>query len=313
MQVAITIGQKGSGNVIVPVTNLTKRTKELALTVTSAVTGWTVVRAVGIAYADSAGAWRLAFNVMGTVSSASLSNVSATLAGFVFKNVGYQTITAVDITTAGAGWRGYASPGASILVMDRTSAITIASVSMSGDVELDAEPTWASVGAYTALTALEGVANIAAYIPFGQAGMPGEEKIEYAPSEVYTTSTAVFDWSGSNVTLGVGTWDLTMSVNYALRIDSGTGALYGFLYIRDTSNNTIPYSKVLVQSDFQGSGIRTLLGVVQLTKRVVLTSSTSYKISMDSPSTTGSAYMYIKGGNSSAITTTSLRAVRIAP
>jgi len=298
-----TIGQK-PGNVIVPVTSLMKSTKEVTLTVTSAQVVWTTTRAVGIFYADSAGVWRLRFNISGTLNSATLTSLKITIPNVTFKSTEIQAVLGY-LGSSGVPGRAYTN---SSDIYIESASQTTTSAFVSGDVELNAEPT-----TYTTAANLEGVGNLAAYIPFGQAGMPGEEKIEYAPSEVYTSSTSVFDWSGSNVTLGVGTWDLTMSVNYALRIDSGTGALYGFLYIRDTSNNTIPYSKVLVQSDFQGSGIRTLLGVVQLTKRVVLTSSTSYKISMDSPSTTGSAYMYIKGGNSSAITTTSLRAVRIAP
>ena len=160
----MTTGYIGSptGNTIVPVSNFTKQTKEIALTVTSAQAGWATTRAVGIFYADSLGNWRLRFNIKGTFTSAVLTTIVASIGGVAFKSGFTQSIS---------GWWGagffqdaYASGATGTIALDMPNSsgggVTVSYVYFSGDVELDSEPT-----TYTIAANMEGNVNVAAYFP----------------------------------------------------------------------------------------------------------------------------------------------------
>jgi len=144
------------GNVIVPITAFTQRTKQLPLTVTSALTAWSTARAVGIFYADSAGVWRLAFNITGTFTSSGISAATITVTGVTFG----ASAQAVDgIVNAGLSSYAYTGASASTLNLAFSSSSPTA-LQISGDVELASNPT-----TYTTAANLEGNANVAAYFP----------------------------------------------------------------------------------------------------------------------------------------------------
>ena len=208
-----------SGSVIVPIQSFTKRTKEVTFTVTSAQAGWTTTRAVGIFYADSAGVWRLRFNCTGSFTSASVSSIIFTFSNITFKNTIYQAVTGIDNTT-NSGWRVYANPSSSSMVMDRASAITITTIMLSSDIELDAEPT-----TYTTAANLENNVNVAAYFPnvipgtsagiVPAAGLPGN----------ITGSAPAVGTIGEYIANVRSTASPNLSNNTVASIDSGNSTL----------------------------------------------------------------------------------------
>lgn len=123
-------------------------TAQTSLTVTS--TGWATTRAVGIAYADTAGVWRLKFNIVGTLTGLATDNfLQVTVSGVTFKNTTnyYQSVAVAhyDSTTIQMpGLVAFITPGGSTLqgqwygVVDRNGIW-----GFSGDVELESKPTWA--------------------------------------------------------------------------------------------------------------------------------------------------------------------------
>ena len=114
---------------------------QTTLTVTG--TNWTTTRAVGIAYADINGVWRLKFNIIGAISSVSQSSQIISIANTVFKNVS----GAIQIVTAGgvpavSMLLAYAAPNTGNIEMYHVGDTMTAYV-ISGDVELNAKPSWA--------------------------------------------------------------------------------------------------------------------------------------------------------------------------
>lgn len=107
-------------------------------------TGWTTTRAVFIPYQTSNGVWRLRFNVSGLDST---SNVDLTIAGVTFRTLAnyYQGVTAsFDGIYSG---RAFVINGTSTLRVQGGYAgtpTTFAAAYLSGDVELDSKPTWAT-------------------------------------------------------------------------------------------------------------------------------------------------------------------------
>ena len=172
----MTTGYIGSptGNVIVPISNFTQRTKEIPLTigtVTSvpATPGWTTIRAVGIFYADSAGVWRLRFNIVGTMTSQSYTIVNIPITGITSKNVAGANQTIMGAWSGnGNNQGGVIIPNSNTFTLNQTASAS-AGLTCYGDIELDSNPT-----AYTTAANLEGNVNVSAYFPnysFGTAGI----------------------------------------------------------------------------------------------------------------------------------------------
>lgn len=157
-----------SGNVIVPYMAATKRTKELALVkttdITFATTGaslgtYAIPRASVIFYADSTGNWRMRFNISLICSSGSRGDITVTFTGLVFKNVSdfkQAVCVTTDSNTAVFGW---AAPNASTINIYHATSTTD-EYNLSGDVELNAEPT-----TYTTAANMEGVVAVDVYLP----------------------------------------------------------------------------------------------------------------------------------------------------
>jgi hypothetical protein len=116
------------------------------LTVTSSASGWSTTRAVGIYYQDQDGNHRLKFNVRGTFSSTTLTDINFGLAGVTFKNVaGYNQACSGFLSAGGLGnfQQCYAAPNTDDVFLSYTSSTTATAASISGDVELESAPTWA--------------------------------------------------------------------------------------------------------------------------------------------------------------------------
>jgi hypothetical protein len=299
-----TLGNK-PGNILVPINNLMKASKDVSPTLSSTPAGWTTTLNRCVFRADSTGKWKMNFNISGTFNNT--NNPQITVSGVTFSAVGSRQ--PIDVYYAGTV--GFVIDNTGTIVADNVAGIT--QMQWSGDVSLNAEPDWAAAGLTSWAAIAENTAAIAAYIPFGQAGMPGEEKISETTSDTLVNSSSVFDWAGTSLTLGVGTWDLTMHLRYVLRLDSGTGDVYGFAYVRDTSDNLLTRTKLHLSTNFQGSGVRTMYSAATATERVVITSGTkSYKISANSPNAS-SSYMFTILGSSDPTYQTYLRAVRVTP
>jgi hypothetical protein len=116
------------------------QTPQTSLTVTG--TNWTTTRAVGVAYSDTAGIWRLRFNIRGTLS-AGTNALTLTVANTTFKTTtGGQAVAVRSGSSPAAACAGYVDSGNSSLVVESASG-TPTVYAASGDVELDSKPSWA--------------------------------------------------------------------------------------------------------------------------------------------------------------------------
>jgi hypothetical protein len=101
---------------------------------------WATGRAVLIPYQMNDGSWRMRFNLNGT--STSTTTLTLTFAGVVFKNIA-SFLQAVSISNnAAAGSSGHAVPNTA--TMDLTVGTASTAWRVSGDVELNSKPSWAS-------------------------------------------------------------------------------------------------------------------------------------------------------------------------
>lgn len=184
-----------SGNVIVPVANLQKRTKELTLVLTTDITctqtGFSVTSCKAIFYSDSSSPsnWRVKVNLNTQFNSASITDLTITFTNLVFKSTtnqaasGFYGVTALSPRCACIANTGQ--------VAISSAATTANGVAISFDVELNAEPT-----TYTVAANMEGAANVAAYIPPASATQAG--LLNYY--EEYSDTTTVPTCAGATVT-----------------------------------------------------------------------------------------------------------------
>lgn len=235
MSITGTIGSKSANNTIVPVTNLTKRTKQINLTVThtNPVWNWVTDVASGIAYADSNGKWRLTFNITG--SNAGTGNFTVYISGVIFKNgsITYQSGGATSSGTGPALW--YVTPNSNILNFVPNSG-SHTEWSANGDVELESEPSWAAAN-------MENVAGVDVYIPFGQTGSPGE----VLTARGTATSNNSTPQTACSITLTPGIWGVSVEASC-----SGNSGGYLWLCMSDQNNNSHSSREVLTNEVFQG-------------------------------------------------------------
>lgn len=153
-----------SGNVIVPVANLMKRTKQVAVAVSDP-TNWVTTESQAIFFADSNGKWWMTYHYSGY---SSVDNITAgkilTLTGITFAdvNVSGHPLAAVGSNAAAhtVNVYGYGQDNASILYIGSVADDNYNSISLNGTVRLNAEPT-----TYTTAANMEGAPSVAAYIP----------------------------------------------------------------------------------------------------------------------------------------------------
>ena len=161
-----------TGNVIVPVSNFTKKTKQLDISSAIAITGTNIAspvntRSVAIFYSDATSPtpiWRMRFNIRWTFTSANITTITTTFTGLTFKSGTYQNLSA---TFTGSAIPALSYTDGSTIVSSQASTSSTA-VILAGDVELDADPT-----AFTTAANLESNVNVAAYVPSASASSAG--------------------------------------------------------------------------------------------------------------------------------------------
>jgi hypothetical protein len=166
-----------SGNVIVPYVSTTKRTKEMDFTASGLITGagtntnsWGTFRAVAVAYADSTGKWRLNFNISGLCASTGVHTgyviTFSSTAVVVFKNTSafFQPVTPYLAINNNVGV-AYVNPNTADIYINHAS-YGESYYAVSGDVELESEPTWAAAN-------MEGVIAADVYIAPASGATPG--------------------------------------------------------------------------------------------------------------------------------------------
>lgn len=118
--------------------------KQYTLTVTG--TNWTTTRAVGIPYKTATGEWRLKFNIVGAVSSGTDNFLNLTVANITFKSGYDQAVSIFTSTRQGNSVINEAvtlSNSSTIQILRSSSASLVLTWSLSGDVELNAMPSFA--------------------------------------------------------------------------------------------------------------------------------------------------------------------------
>ena len=117
--------------------------QQYPLTVTAS--GWTTLSAKGIVYQTSDGAWRMRFNIQGSVGSSTRTSFTVTVANVTFKSgTAEQAVSAYSDASTIGGYVTYASANAGngVLQCFHASVATTA-YKYSGDVELDSRPSFA--------------------------------------------------------------------------------------------------------------------------------------------------------------------------
>jgi len=135
---------KRTGSNLVDLNRIGKTTKWLDISSSvSDSQGGTVERAEAVFYADSDGNWHMRFNISTAFASASVSAVTFTFSDLVFRSgTNHRQAVSGAMDANSEGTKAYANPGASTISVERaTSAASTTWTTISGDVELDAEPT----------------------------------------------------------------------------------------------------------------------------------------------------------------------------
>lgn len=116
-----------------------------ALTVTSSITGWATIRAMGQYYQDANGIHRMRFNINGSFTSTTLNGgTSVTISGTTFKNVtNFEQACAAFNNGTSPNSYAYCNPNTSNIAVSAISSSSAGRLGISGDVELDSRPTWA--------------------------------------------------------------------------------------------------------------------------------------------------------------------------
>lgn len=108
-----------------------RRTVEVDLSFSSTPTGWSLIKAIGLAYQTALGEWRLSFNVTATATAS--TNLAATLHG-VFSTTTWSISNAESIAIGGRAFFG----SSNITITTTSSQVNFI---VSGDVSLDSKPT----------------------------------------------------------------------------------------------------------------------------------------------------------------------------
>ena len=156
-----------NSNIIVPYTAATKRSKQVDITFTGSNLA-TILMAKAIFYADSAGAWRMRFNIAYTPTATAVSE-TITLTNISTAGLAASQVFSATNSTASQSVLYSVVSAASPAVMSVAfSATTSSNREFSGDIALGAEPT-----AYTTAANMEGVLPVSVYIPPVSSGVAG--------------------------------------------------------------------------------------------------------------------------------------------
>lgn len=185
-----------NNSTIVPYVGATKRTKQLDITVSCLQTGWSTVRAKAIFYADSSGVWRMRFNIAGSYNLASITGLTIAVTGVTFLNVSgcFQACSGF-IGATSQGVRSYVTANTGNIILEIVSASTATTAAVSGDVELNAQPT-----TYTTAANMEGVTAVEVYIAPASGGSSG--LINYYQEDDTTLTSVAWKPNGAASTIG---------------------------------------------------------------------------------------------------------------
>jgi hypothetical protein len=304
-----------NNNVFIPLTAATKRTKELTLSLSSGsnFTLDSTERAVAIFYQDSAGAWRMVFNISMTGDMASSSNWRVTINGVTFKTIAshigqlvsfaiYDASKPIDIALALSGTSSIE------WFHSGTTSVTNGQMFISGDVALNAEPTWASLGT-TAAAALEGVLPVDVYIPevtASNAGILGTGANTIAGVKTFASGIKLPTTGGTAATLDYyeeGSFTLYMHDGVP-NVTAGQTAYYVrtgkqvTLYIPEFSITSV--STVRYLSSSSSAGTKALPVVLKPARNQVVTcftyESSTYTSSVAIVSSSGNGHIDIFSG-----------------
>ena len=242
-----------NSNIIVPYTAATKRTKEVALSLSGTNYSSTSF-ASGVAFADSAGVWRISLNISANTSSSSSGTI-------VISGVSFSGSQVVASLPNGGSSSAYTANGNGTITWSSTANST--NILLSETLLLASKPTWADAN-------MEGVLPVDVYIPPASAGIAGlvnnvagntagtpilgktdgvavasgymGEKIAGSLSGSSSLTASAADWS--SITLTAGTWLVLYSVPMSYTANNGYG--YAALQITDSSNNVIQEQEKIV-------------------------------------------------------------------
>jgi len=145
-----------NSNIIVPYTAATKRTKEVALSLSGTNYSSTSF-ASGVAFADSAGVWRISLNINANTSSSSSGTI-------VISGVSFSGSQVVASLPNGGSSSAYTTNGNGTITWSSTANST--NILLSETLLLASKPTWADAN-------MEGVLPVDVYIPPASAGIAG--------------------------------------------------------------------------------------------------------------------------------------------
>lgn len=117
-----------------------------APTVTSSQAGASIARGTFVPYQTQDGAWRLKFNIGFTYTLTSVASSSVSVNGINAKNISnFNQAVSVFLNSSAAPnlTVAYASPNSNTITITSNAANTSNTIAVSGDIELNAKPTWA--------------------------------------------------------------------------------------------------------------------------------------------------------------------------
>jgi hypothetical protein len=192
------------------------RTVEHDLTFSNTPAGWSLSNAKGVAYTDSEGNWRLVFNINASMSSATSGTVD--IDGVVFGFT--QPISVLDNTSAVAS-RAWVSGSGDTVNVSFASSNT--SFSVSGDVSLSSQPTWAAANleSYPVVALFDNAGANVLGIPEADATTTGTVNTgaqTFAGSKEFQSDTT---FNGAVATTNVNIKsDSNVTTDYSLRLDN---------------------------------------------------------------------------------------------
>ena len=293
----MSLGLIGAGGAIVPISNFTQRTKQLALTLNSLPVGWATNLNTAIFYTDSLGNWRMVFNIEGSFTGGSVISLTIGITGVSFLSI--QAISGFFGGGGGVGTFQCYANGSSITIDYSGSDASASSAFFSGDVALSANPT-----TYTTSANMENVVNASAYFPnytpgnqglVPATGVPGltagsfptsgnvGEKISMnlvGFTQSSPASTTWYDDSGT-LSLTAGNWLIFANVSVFLGSVGGSGYPQISMAIRNGST---------VISSLSGNSAPTTgaAGSISLVTTIGVTTTTVIKVSCSWFAFTGS-------------------------
>lgn len=283
------LGQKG-GNAVVPHDpNIARRTDWLLFDQASgnySVTGtnsWVTSRARILFYSDTNGVWYMRFNISGNVTSGARTTQTVTINSILFKVSGRDQNVDVGTATGTQALKAIAQGNTNNIQITHNSATTVF-YEISGDIELNAEPTTYTtddnlqkIGAdkYIASATSEKAGLIGGSEGIAVASGVVGEVIEDTGNTSTNTAGTAFDLN-TEITLDKGLWLISGCVNFT----KATSQTYAqvCLSTSGTPNQTGTQGKTLVGNDTTAHSVGEWVAANIPLQLAAVTSSTTYHL-----------------------------------